>query len=98
VRVAAAPDAADGAFVSSDIMRTILARRKVAGDTRNFPPLTVDSEVLLSLSSTSPDTASGRLRLVEYLNANDPLYFAAGGKSVSISDYSLALTRLPPEQ
>ena len=98
VRVAAAPDAADGAFVSSDIMRTILARRKVAGDTRNFPPLTVDSEVLLSLSSTSPDTASGRLRLVESLNANDPLYFAAGGKSVSISDYSLALTRLPPEQ
>ena len=33
---------------------------------------------------------------VEYLNPQDPLYFAAGGKSVSISDYSLELARLPP--
>jgi len=88
------------AFISSDVMRTILARRKVAGDTRNFPPLTADSEVLLSLSPASPstDSATGRLRLVEYLNPQDPLYFAAGGKSVSISDYSLTLTRLRREQ
>jgi len=32
---------------------------------------------------------------VEYLNPQDPLYFAAGGKCVSISDYSLELARLP---
>ena len=51
----------------------------------------------MSLSALTPDSAAGRLRLVEYLNANDPLYFAAGGKSVSISDYSLKLQRLPPE-
>ena len=85
----------EASFISSDIIRTILARRKVPGDTRNFPPLTVDSEVLLSLTPITADMASGRVRLVEYLNPNDPLYFAAGGKSVSISDYSLALTRLP---
>lgn len=92
VRLSAAePDA----FISSDVMRTILARRKVAGDTRNFPPLTADSEVIMSLSYAAPGSAAGRLRLVEFLNANDPLYFSAGGKSVSISDYSLQLTRLP---
>ena len=39
-------------------------------------------------------TARGRLRLVSYLQPLDPLYFAAGGKSVSISDYSLELRRL----
>lgn len=97
---AATPAAADGAsapaaFVSSDVQRTILARILAAGDTRNFPPLTADSEVLLSLAPVGPDSATGRLRLIEYLNPQDPLYFAAGGKSVSISDYSLALSRLP---
>ena len=51
-----------------------------------------------SSSAADPDVARGRLRLVSYLQPLDPLYFAAGGKSVSISDYSLALTRLPPEQ
>ena len=94
VKVAlAAPPQAEGAFISSEIMRAILARRKVAGDTRDFPPLTVDSEVLLSLAPTGRDNAVGRVRLVEFLNPQAPLYFAAGGSSVSISDYSLTLTR-----
>jgi len=86
--------AGDGAFISSETTRSILARRLVKGDTRNFPPLTADSEVVINLVPTTPTSATGRLRLIEYLNPNDPLYFAAGGKSVSISDYSLALTRL----
>ena len=89
--------AAGGTFVSSDCTRAILARRKMAGDTRDFPPITTDSEVLVSLTpngDASPDAASGQLRLVEYLNPNDPLYFAAGRKSVSISDYSLSLRRM----
>ena len=94
VKVAlAAPPQAEGAFISSEIMRAILARRKVAGDTRDFPPLTVDSEVLLSLAPTGRDNAVGRVRLVEFLNPQAPLYFAAGGSSVSISDYSLTLSR-----
>ena len=99
VRISTAPSdesGAAGAFVSSDSTRQIFARRKVQGDTRNFPPITTDSEVLISLSPTGPqqDTATGRLRLVEYLQPNDPLYFQAAGRSVSISDYSLTLTRL----
>ena len=64
------PDVA-GAFVSSDSIRQIFARRKVAGDTRNFPPITTDSEVLLSLAPTGSDAATGRLRLVEYLQPNE---------------------------
>ena len=40
------------------------------------------------------EAAAGRLRLIEYLQPNDPLFFAAGRKSVSISDYSISLTRL----
>ena len=83
------------AFISADVMRTILARRTVPGDTRTFPPLTVDSEVIMSLAPQTSDAATGRLRLVEYLNPQAPLYFAAGGKSVSISDYSLTLVRRP---
>ena len=69
------------------------------GDTRNFPPITTDSEVIISLSPRErgePNEATGSLRLVEFLQPNDPLYFAAAGRSVSISDYSLTLTRLPP--
>ncbi len=64
------------------------------GDTRNFPPITTDQEVLTSLDAPVGGTARGRLRLVSYLQPLDPLYFAAGGKSVSISDYSLELRRL----
>jgi len=44
------------------------------------------------------EAAEGRLRLIEYLQPNDPLFFAAGRKSVSISDYSVSLTRLPTEE
>ena len=87
--------AAPGAFISTDSTRQIFARRKVAGDTRNFPPITTDSEVIISLAPTGDDSASGRLRLVEYLQPNDPLFFSASGRSVSISDYSLTLKRLP---
>jgi len=66
----------------------------VPGDTRNFPPITTDSETLLLLKAdASGDVLRGQLRLVSYLQPYDPLYFAAGRKSVSISDYSLTLTR-----
>ena len=77
-----------------EVTRIILARRLMPGDTRNFPPITTDQEVLTSLDAPVGGTARGRLRLVSYLQPLDPLYFAAGGKSVSISDYSLELRRL----
>jgi len=73
------------------------------GDTRNFPPITTDSEVLVSLA---PDMSAGggdmsvlrgKLRLVDYLNPMAPLYFAAGRQSVSINEYELKLTRLPAD-
>lgn len=92
---AAAAGKAGSSYVSSEATRQIFARRKVAGDTRDFPPITTDSEVLISLAPALDGAgASGKLRLVEYLNANDPLYFAAARKSVSISDYSITLVRL----
>lgn len=85
----------------SDFTRAILARLTVAGDTRNFPPITTDAETLVQLTADgegAADVLRGRLRLVSYLTPNDPLYFAAARKSVSISDYALTLTRLPPEE
>ena len=101
-RVATPPrsgGAGGGAFVSSECIRTILARRNA----REFAPITTDSERLLSLApdgagaGAPPAAASGSYRLVEYLQPTDELYFEAARKSVSISDYSLVLTRLPPE-
>ena len=85
---------ADGGVAIQEVTRIILARRLMPGDTRNFPPITTDQEVLTSLDAPVGGTARGRLRLVSYLQPLDPLYFAAGGKSVSISDYSLELRRL----
>ena len=85
---------ADGGVAIQEVTRIILARRMMPGDTRNFPPITTDQEVLTSLDAPVGGTARGRLRLVSYLQPLDPLYFAAGGKSVSISDYSLELRRL----
>ena len=65
------------------------------GDTRNFPPITTDSEVIVRLApDAGGDVLRGQLRLVDYLNPMAPLYFAAGRKSVSINDYSLTMTRL----
>ena len=99
MRVAASPAAA-GAFVSTYSDRAIFARKLVAGDTRNFPPITTDSEVVVTLAppdDPASGVARGRLRLLSYLQPYDPLYFAAGRKSVSISDYSLTLTRLASE-
>ena len=68
----------------------------MAGDTRSFPPITTDAETIVALEPEAADAnvLRGRLRLISYLQPYDPLYFAAGRKSVSISDYSLMLTRL----
>ena len=84
----------DAAFVASELTRGIFARKIAPGDTRNFQPITTDTETVIELSrGASPDELRGRLRLVSYLQPMDPLYFSAGGQSVSISDYSLSLVR-----
>ena len=84
----------DAAFVASELTRGICARTLAPGDTRNFQPITTDTETVIELSrGASPDELRGRLRLVSYLQPMDPLYFSAGGQSVSISDYSLSLVR-----
>ena len=101
----ASPDAAPppSSVIYSDFSRSIFARRLAPGDTRNFPPITTDAETIVYLaaepapadsSATATDVLRGRLRLISYLQPYDPLYFSAGGKSVSLSDYSLTLTRL----
>lgn len=83
----------------SEQSRIILSRRAMQGDTRSFPPITTDQETLLEIAHDGgADTLRGRLRLVSFLQPLDPLYFEANKRSVSISDYSLLLQRLPPEE
>ena len=92
------------AVVFSEFTRGIFARLTMPGDTRNFPPITTDSETIVALAPEpaegggAPEVVRGKLRLISYLQPYDALYFAAGRKSVSISDYSLTLTRLPEQQ
>lgn len=83
------------AFALSELSRAVFSRRLQPGDTRNFPPILTDQETILLLQpSADGATATGRLRLVSYLQPLDQLYFAAGKRAVAISDYALELQRL----
>ena len=98
LKVATPPATEPPAVLYSEFTRAIFARLTMPGDTRNFPPITTDSEVIVRLApDASGDVLRGQLRLVDYLNPYAPLYFAAGRKSVSINDYSLTLTRVTEE-
>ena len=46
-------------------------------NTNAAPPITTDSEILTELRRTAGDAVVGRLRLVDYMNPQDPLYFDA---------------------
>eukprot|EP00967_Tisochrysis_lutea_P104323 scaffold158295_cov30-Tisochrysis_lutea.AAC.1 len=82
-------------FALSEFTRVVFSRRLQPGDTRNFPPIITDQETLLQLTPSADGTfATGRLRLVSYLQPLNELYFAAGRRAVAISDYSLELQRL----
>ena len=86
------------AVVLSEFVRSIFARKLAPGDTRNFPPITTDTETVLELAPSTSAPSSvlvGRLRLISYLQPLDPLYFEAAQRSVSVSDYSLRLERMP---
>ena len=61
-------------------------------NTNAAPPITTDSEILTELRRTG-DAVVGRLRLVDYMNPQDPLYFDARRKAVSIADYDVRLTK-----
>jgi hypothetical protein len=83
------------AFALSELTRAVFSRRLQPGDTRNFPPILTDQETILRLEpSADAAAATGRLRLVSYLQPLDQLYFAAGKRAVAISDYALELRRL----
>ena len=84
--------------VASEVTRSIFARTLMPGDTRSFPPITVDSETILEVQGTgeaSPMEVTGRLRLVDYLQPLDAMYFEAARRSVAVSDYTIHLSRLP---
>ena len=61
-------------------------------NTNAAPPITTDSEILTELRRTG-DAVVGRLRLVDYMNPQDPLYFDARRKAVSIADYDVRMTK-----
>ena len=49
-------------------------------------------EILTELRRTG-GAVVGRLRLVDYMNPQDPLYFDARRKAVSIADYDVRMTK-----
>ncbi|CAB9498103.1 expressed unknown protein [Seminavis robusta] len=61
------------------------------------PPITTDSELIWEFqpTTTSDTIVQGRLRIAEYLNAqNDKLYFEAGKRAVTLQDYTLVMTKV----
>lgn len=58
------------------------------------PPVTTDTEVIYSFKRIADDRVEGRLRLAGYLNPqSDQLYFDAKNRAVSLTDYTIVLTR-----
>lgn len=58
------------------------------------PPVTTDTEIIYSFKRIGDDRVEGRLRLAGYLNPqSDQLYFEAKNRAVSLTDYTIVLTR-----
>ena len=78
-----------------DVWRGSEATRSIFALTNQnaAPPITTDSETLFELTRGPDGAVRGRLRLVDYLNPTDPLYFEARKRGVSVSDYDLVLRR-----
>ena len=79
-----------------DLWRASEATRSIFALTNQnaAPPITTDSEILTELRRTAGDAVVvGRLRLVDYQNPQDPLYFEARRKAVSVADYDIRLRR-----
>ena len=86
--VARTTEASDDLWRASEATRSIFALT----NTNAAPPITTDSEILTELRRTG-DAVVGRLRLVDYMNPQDPLYFDARRKAVSIADYDVRMTK-----
>ena len=86
--VARTTEATGDLWRGSEATRSIFALT----NTNAAPPITTDSEILTELRRTG-DAVVGRLRLVEYMNPQDPLYFDARRKAVSIADYDVRMTK-----
>lgn len=52
-------------------------------------------EILTKLQQTETGV-KGMVRILGYLNPNDALYFAAGQKAVTVSDYEVTYSKVPP--
>ena len=87
--VARTTEASDDLWRGSEATRSIFALT----NTNAAPPITTDSEILTELRRTTGDAVVGRLRLVDYMNPQDPLYFDARRKAVSIADYDVRMTK-----
>ena len=78
------------AWVGFETTRSIFALT----NTNTAPPITTDSELIWSLEYVDEENVIGRLRLCDFLNAqNDKLFFDAKNRAVSVSDYSLTLKK-----
>ena len=87
--VARTTEASDDLWRGSEATRSIFALT----NTNAAPPITTDSEILTELRRTGDGGVVGRLRLIDYLNPQDPLYFDVRRKAVSIADYDVRLRR-----
>lgn len=87
--VARTTEASDGVWRGSETTRSIFALT----NTNAAPPITTDSELLTELRRTGDGVVTGRLRLVDYMNPTDPLFFDAKRKAVSVADYDVRLRR-----
>ncbi|CAK0811710.1 unnamed protein product [Prorocentrum cordatum] len=70
----------------SQSVRTLLGQGRLN-------PLAVDEEVLTEYRLLPGGGVAGRVRLLGFLNPNDPLFFEAGNKAVTLADYQLDLVR-----
>lgn len=87
----------EGAFVSDENSRQLYGRRcEQSVESRVCPPpITTDQEILTKLQQTETGV-KGMVRILGYLNPNDALYFAAGQKAVTVSDYEVTYSKVPP--
>ena len=75
-------------WLGSETTRSVFALT----NTNTAPPITTDSEVLTELRRGAAGVA-GRLRLADYMNPQDNLYFEAKRRAVSVADYDLEMRR-----
>ena len=82
--------APDGTWSGFEFTRTLFARTDM-----DAPPVVADTEVIYELRppQNDPNVIVGRMRIADYLTPNDQLYFEAGQRAVSLSDYTLSFTR-----